>query len=65
MPFFSFRNSSVSTKAILASGRFADCVGAVVAGVPAGFGWAKTEEALTAAKKTIAAIARDIFISVL
>jgi hypothetical protein len=34
--------------------------------VPAGFVCAKTEEeALTAAKKTIAAIARDIFISVL
>ena len=64
MPAFSFRNSSVSTSAILASGRFAVWAGAVEAGGAAGFVCAKTDEALTAARKTIAAIARDMFISV-
>ena len=65
MPDFSFRNSSVSTSAIFVSGKFPLCAGALGAGVAVGFGWAKTEEALIAAKKAIAAIAREIFISVL
>src|SRR5882672_8321368 len=63
MPLFSSMKSSVLTRAIFVSGTLPVWVeGAGPAGV-VGFGWARTDPALIAAKKATAAIARNIFIT--